>query len=135
MWKQEAKCDSYSVDVWLSRYRKSPKQSVILKSGNFPLKPGCLLISWCCLIQLLQKCGWGMWIRLLLETSLCQQMSVQSKLWFFLVVYGCESWTINKAEHWRIDAFDLWCWRRFSRVPWTAGKSNQLILKEVILFK
>jgi len=46
-------------------------------------------------------------------------------------MYGCESWTIKKAEHWRIDAFDLWCWRRLLRVPWTARKSNQSILKEI----
>ena len=47
------------------------------------------------------------------------------------VMYGCESWTIKKAEHWRIDAFELWCWRRLLRVPWTARKSNQSILKEM----
>ena len=46
-------------------------------------------------------------------------------------MYGCESWTIKKAEHKRIDAFELWCWRRLSRVPWTAGRSNQSILKEI----
>ena len=44
---------------------------------------------------------------------------------------GCESWTIKKAEHQRIDAFELWCWRRLLRVPWTAGRSNQSILKEI----
>ena len=50
---------------------------------------------------------------------------------FPVVVYGCESWTIKKAEHRRIDAFDLWCWRRLLRVPWTARRSNQSILKEI----
>ena len=50
---------------------------------------------------------------------------------FPVVTYGCESWTIKKAEHWRIDVFDLWCWRRFLRVPWTARRSNQSILKEI----
>ena len=49
----------------------------------------------------------------------------------FLVMYGCESWTIKKAERQRIDAFKLWCWRRPLRVPWTAGRSNQSILKEI----
>ena len=44
-------------------------------------------------------------------------------------MYGCESWTIKKAEHWRIDAFELWCWRRLLRVPWTVRRSNQSILK------
>ena len=50
---------------------------------------------------------------------------------FLVVMYGCESWTIKKAEHQRIDAFELWCWRRLLRVPWTARKSNQSILKEI----
>ena len=48
-----------------------------------------------------------------------------------LVMYGCESWTVKKAEHRRIDAFELWCWRRLLRVPWTARRSNQSILKEI----
>ena len=50
---------------------------------------------------------------------------------FLVVMYGCESWTIKKAEHWRIDAFDLGCWKRLLRVPWTARRSNQPILKEI----
>ena len=50
---------------------------------------------------------------------------------FPVVVYGCECWTVKKAEHQRIDAFELWCWRRFFRVPWTARRSNQSILKEI----
>ena len=50
---------------------------------------------------------------------------------FPVVMYGCESWTIKKAEHCRIEAFELWCWRRLLRVPWTARRSNQFILKEI----
>ena len=50
---------------------------------------------------------------------------------FPVVMHGCESWTIKKAEHQRIDAFELWCWRRLLRVPWTARRSNQSILKEI----
>ena len=50
---------------------------------------------------------------------------------FPVVMYGCESWTIKKAEHWRIDAFELWYWRRLLRVPWTARRSNQSILKQI----
>ena len=50
---------------------------------------------------------------------------------FPVVLYGYESWTVKKAEHWRIDAFELWCWRRCLRVPWTARRSNQSILKEI----
>ena len=52
---------------------------------------------------------------------------------FPVIMYGCESWTIKKAEHRRIDAFELWCWKRLLRVPWTARRSNQSILKEVII--
>ena len=50
---------------------------------------------------------------------------------FLLVMYGCESWTIKKTEYWRVDAFELCCWRRLLRVPWTVGRSNQSILKEI----
>ena len=58
--------------------------------------------------------------------------SIQSKQWFFpAIMYECESWTIKKAEHQKIDAFELWCWRRLLRVPWTARRSNQSILKEI----
>ena len=52
---------------------------------------------------------------------------------FPVVMYGCESWTIKKAEHRRIDAFELWCWRRLMRVPWTARRSNQSILRKSVL--
>ena len=52
---------------------------------------------------------------------------------FLVVMYGCESWTIKKAERQRIDAFELWCWSRVLRVPWTARRSNQSILKEISL--
>ena len=50
---------------------------------------------------------------------------------FPVVMYGCENWTVKKAEHRRIDVFELWCWRRLLRVPWTARRSNQSILKEI----
>ena len=53
-------------------------------------------------------------------------------MFFPVVMYGCESWTIKKAERWKIDGFELWCWRRLLRVPWTARRSNQSILKEII---
>ena len=52
---------------------------------------------------------------------------------FPVVMYGCETWTVKKAEHPRVDAFELWCWRRLLRVPWTARRSNQSILKEISL--
>ena len=52
---------------------------------------------------------------------------------FPVVMYGCESWTIKKAEHWRIDAFELWCWKRLLRVPWTARRSNQSIQRKSVL--
>ena len=50
---------------------------------------------------------------------------------FSVLMYGCESWTIKKAEHWRTDAFELWCWKRLLRLPWTARRSNQFILKKI----
>ena len=62
-----------------------------------------------------------------LQTEVC----LVKAMVFLVVMYGCESWTIKKAEHWRIDAFELWCWRRLFRVPWTARRSNQSILKEI----
>ena len=58
-------------------------------------------------------------------------MHLVKAMFFSVVLYGCESWTIKKAEHWKIDAFELWCWRRLLRVPWTARRSNQSILKEI----
>ena len=62
-----------------------------------------------------------------LPTKVCLVMAMV----FPVVMYGCESWTIKKAEHQRTDAFELWCWRRLLRVPWTARRSNQSILKEI----
>ena len=86
----------------------------------------------------IQAPGWAFTINLLLfssslEEDLCwQRSSSRVKTMFFpVVVYGCENWTIKKAEHWRIDAFELWCWRRLLRVPWTARRSNKSILKEI----
>ena len=58
-------------------------------------------------------------------------MHIVKAIVFPVVMYGSESWTIKKAEHWRIDTFELWCWRRLLRVPWTARSSNQSILKEI----
>ena len=65
------------------------------------------------------------------DTTLPTKVHLLKTLVFPVVMYGCESWTIKKAELWRIDAFELWCWRRLLRVPWTARRSNQSILKEV----
>ena len=63
--------------------------------------------------------------------TLLTKVRLAKALIFPVVMYGCESWTISKAEHGRIDAFELWCWRRLLRVPWTARRSNQSILKEI----
>ena len=65
--------------------------------------------------------------------TLPANVSIVKAMVFPGVMYGCESWTIKKAENWRIDAFELWCWRRLLRVPWTARRSNQSILKEISL--
>ena len=64
------------------------------------------------------------------DITLPTKVPVVKAMVFPVVMYGCESWSIKKAEHQRIDVFDLWCWRRLLRVPWTARRSNQLILKE-----
>ena len=65
------------------------------------------------------------------DITLPTKVGLAKAMVFPLVMYECESWTIKKAEHQRIDAFELWCWRRFLRVLWTAGRSNQSILKEI----
>ena len=65
------------------------------------------------------------------ETPLSTKIRLVKAMVFPGVMYGCESWTIKKANCWRIDAFELWCWRRLLRVPWTARRSNQSILKEI----
>ena len=65
------------------------------------------------------------------DTILTTKVHLVKVMVFPVVMYGCESWTVKKAEHRRIDAFELWCWRRLLRVPWTARKSNQSILKEI----
>ena len=64
------------------------------------------------------------------DITLLTKVHLVKALVFPVVMYGCESWTIKKAEHWRTDAFVLWCWRRLLRVPWTGRRSNQSILKE-----
>ena len=64
---------------------------------------------------------------IILPTKVCL---VKAKV-FPVVMYGCENWTIKKSKRWRIDAFELWCWRRLLRVPWTTGRSNQSILKAI----
>ena len=64
-------------------------------------------------------------------THLIVPMVIVKAMVFPVIMYGCESWTVKKAERQRIDAFELWCWRRLFRVPWTAKKSNQSILKEI----
>ena len=65
------------------------------------------------------------------DITLLTKVHIVRAMVFPVVTYGCESWTIKKAEHWRTDAFKLWCWRRLLRVPWTARRSNQSILKEI----
>ena len=67
------------------------------------------------------------------DITLSTKVHLVKAVVFPVVMYGCESWTVKKAECWRIDAFELWCWRRFLRVPWTTRRSNQSILKEISL--
>ena len=65
------------------------------------------------------------------DTPLPTKVHLVKAMVFLVVMYGCESWATKKAEHRRIDVFELWCWRRLLRAPWTAGRSNQSILKEI----
>ena len=67
------------------------------------------------------------------DITLLTKVHIFKGIVFAVVMYGFESWTIRKAEYQRIDAFELWCWRRLLRVPWTARRSNQSILKEITL--
>ena len=66
-----------------------------------------------------------------IDITLSTKVLLVKVMIFPVVMYGCESWTVKKAEHWRIDAFELWCWRRLLRIPWTARRSNQSIVKEI----
>ena len=65
------------------------------------------------------------------DITLSTKVHLVKAIVFPVVMYGCESWTVKKAERWRVDAFELWCWGRLLRVPWTARRSNQSILKEI----
>ena len=65
------------------------------------------------------------------DITLSTKIRLVKAMVFPVIMYGCESWTVKKAEHGRIDAFELWCWRRLLRVPWTARRSNQSVLKEI----
>ena len=65
------------------------------------------------------------------DITLSTNVRLVKAMVFPVVMYGCESWTVKKADRWRIDAFELWCWRRLLRAPWTARRSNQSILKEI----
>ena len=65
------------------------------------------------------------------DITLSTKVHLVKAMVFPVVMYGCDSWTVKKAEHWRIDAFELWCWKRLLKVPWTARRSNQSILKEI----
>ena len=64
------------------------------------------------------------------DVTLLTKVRIVKAMVFPVVMYGCESWTVKKAEHKRIDAFELWCWRRLLKVPWTPRRSNQSILRE-----
>ena len=72
----------------------------------------------------------GMYLQLR-DITLPTKVHLVKAMVFPVVMYGCESWTVKKAEHRRIDAFELWCWRKLLKVPWTARRSNQSILKEI----
>ena len=74
---------------------------------------------------------WGVFLNICCVSYLPSKVHIVTATVFPIVMYGCDSWTIKKAEHWRIDAFEMHCWRRLLRVPWTTRRSNQSILKEI----
>ena len=119
--------------------------SIGLRNGN-PLQCSCLENPrdggawWAAIYRVAQSRAW---LKRLSSSSSsigllkCRDITLPTKvrlvkaMVFPMVMYGCESWTVKKAECWRIDAFELWCWRRLLRVPWTTRRSNQPILKEI----
>ena len=101
-----------------------------------------LFHSCCCMAKPIQYCKVKYKIKIYFlknkqlrsrDITLSTKVRFIKAMVFPVVMYGCDSWTIKKAEHWRINAFELWCWRRLLRVPWTARRSNQSILKEISL--
>ena len=87
-------------------------------------------------IKLNPNANYEIWITIMFQwrftdCNKCNKVCIVKAMALPVIMYGCESWTIKKAERWRIDAFELWCWRRLLRVPWTARRSNQSILKEI----
>ena len=84
----------------------------------------CLLLGWKVMINLDN-------IFKIRDITLPKKVHLVKAIVFPVVMYGCESWTVKKAEHRKIDAFEPWCWRRLLRVPWTARRSNQSILKDI----
>ena len=74
---------------------------------------------------------WYLFVTFIYISLMISEVRLVKAMVFLVVMYGCESWTIKKAERQRIDAFELWCWRRLFRVPWTTRRSNQSILKEI----
>ena len=89
----------------------------------------CHLVRWYCILLLSHNNVLGMPCQCVLVTQSC--LTLCDPMGFLVVMYGCESLTIKKAEHWRIDAFEPWCWRRLLRFPWTERRSNQSTLKEI----
>ena len=104
---------------WLTLFSWVPK-SLQMVSAAMELKDACCLEEK--LWQCIKKCG---------DITLLTKVHIVEAMVFPIVMYGCESWTIKEAECQRTDAFELWCWRRLLRVPWTTRTSNQSILKEI----
>ena len=103
-WWKQLKSPFYG---WINKHNKVHTHNGIL----FSLKKGNMLKS--------------------RDITLPTKVSIAKAMVFLVVMYGCESWTIKKTEHWRTDVFKLWCWRRLLRSPWIARRSNQSIIKEI----
>ena len=105
---------------WEASFWRAPKSRQMV-TAVMKLKDACSLEEKLCLDNILKS----------RDITLPTKVPIVKAMVFPVVMYGCESWTIKKAEHWRINAFELWCWRRLFRVPWTARRANQSILKEI----
>ena len=117
------KCRRPWFDSWV---RKIPKEGT-----GYPLQ--CSRASLVAQVIKNLPAMWETWVRSLGwdDITLLTEVHIVKAMVFPVGIYGCESWTIKKAEHQRIDAFELWCWSRLLRVPWTTRRSNQSILKEI----
>jgi len=115
---------------WKKSYDQS-RQHIKKQRHYFADKSNDNPLQYSCLENPMEGGAWQAAVHEVAQSRTRLKRLISSSMVYPIVMYGCESWTRKKAEHWRIDAFELWCWRRLLRVPWTARRSNQSILKEI----